>query len=199
MSRPDADSACQYALRRLRDELAPDLYYHSVAHTQHDVVPAAQRLGTAAGVRGGRLVLLRTAAWYHDLGFVEQRAEHEAIGAAIAAAVLPGFGYSSEQVAAIRGMIMATRLPQRPQTLLEQLLADADLDSLGRADFMATSLSLRAELAAAGADLSLPQWYQRQLQFLQGHRYFTTPARQLRDAQKQLNIAALQALIDEAQ
>lgn len=198
MTRPDVDSACQYALRRLRGELAPDLYYHSLAHTQDDVVPAARRLGRAARVLASDLVLLRTAAWYHDLGFVEQRADHEAVGAAIAAAVLPGFGYSAEQIAAICGMIMATRLPQQPRTLLEKILADADLDSLGRADFMPTSLNLRAELAAAGTDLSMPQWYQRQLEFLQSHRYFTTPARQLRDAQKQQNIAMLQALIDAA-
>jgi len=90
----DVEAACQYAFQRLRDELSPDLYYHSLAHTQNDVVPAMERLALAARVTPNDLALLRTAAWYHDLGFVEGRADHEATSAAIAAAVLPTFGYS---------------------------------------------------------------------------------------------------------
>jgi len=195
MISPDVEAACQYALQRLRDELSPDLHYHSLAHTQSDVVPATERLATATGVTGSDLALLRTAAWYHDLGFVAGHSNHEATGAAIAAAVLPGFGYSGDQVAAIRAMIMATRLPQSPVTQLEELLADADLDSLGREDFLKQSLALRGEIAASGTCYELDDWYRRQLSFLQNHRYFTTEARRLRDIQKQKNIALLQALL----
>jgi uncharacterized protein len=195
MSSPDAESACQYALQRLRDELSPDLYYHSLAHTQNDVVPATERLALAAGMSGDNLLLLRTAAWYHDLGFVEGRSDHEVASVIIAAAVLPGFGYSSDQIAAIRGMIIATRLPQNPKTRLEEILVDADLDSLGREDFLKTSLALRDELATSGTYLGLEDWYRRQLSFLQNHHYFTAEARRLRDLQKQKNIAHLQTLL----
>jgi len=58
--------------------------------------------------------LVEIGAAYHDIGFVVQRQEHERAGAEIAAQVLPGFGLTSEQVAVVQGMILATRLPQFP-------------------------------------------------------------------------------------
>jgi hypothetical protein len=74
--------------------------------------------------------------------------------------------------------------------------ADADLDVLGREDFMARNRALRAELAAYGQTTTDGQWHKSQLEFIQNHCYFTAAARALRDAQKQKNIAALRELID---
>lgn len=195
MSQPDITAACRYALERLEHELAPTLFYHNVAHTRDDVVPAVERLAERAGVPTAELALLRTAAWFHDLGFVERRTDHERVSACIVIAVLPLFGYSSVQIDIIKRLIMATRMPQRPETLLEMLLADADLDSLGRPDFLATSMALRAELEAGGESLALEAWYTRQLQFLRQHCYFTHVARQLRDLGKQQNIQRLSQLL----
>ena len=196
MTLPDYEWAYIYAYTRLEHELAPALSYHSLAHTCDDVVPATERLASIIGVTAEDLLLMRTAAWYHDIGFVEQRAEHEAISARIAMRVLPHFGYSEAQITMIEGMIMATRLPQTPHTLLEQIIADADLDSLGREDFLTTSLALRVELAAAGTLITAVEWYDRQLQFLRNHSYFTSAARTLRNAQKQQNIVLLMELLD---
>ncbi len=148
---------------------------------------ATERLAAMEGVEGEPLLLLRTAAWFHDLGFVEQGDGHEAIGAQIAAQVLPRFGYGPEQVAAIRGMIMATRLPQSPCNLLEQIIADADLDLLGCDDFIPRNLDLRAEMATYGQTMTDEEWYASQVEFLQGHRYFTASANALRAAGKVRN------------
>jgi len=195
MLTPDFARAKQYVFERLRHDLPPSLGYHSLAHTCEDVLPAAERLASIERVDEESLLLLRTAACYHDIGFIEQRDEHEATSARIARAVLPQFGYQSDQIAAIHGMIMATQLPQSPHTLLEEILADADLDSLGREDFLPRSLALRDELAAFGTPTSEEAWYARQLTFLQGHRYFTVAASTLRDTQKRRNITALTALL----
>ena len=195
MSLPDFERAKQYALDRLKRELDPTLSYHSLAHTRDDVLPAAERLAVMEHVDAVSLLLLRTAACYHDIGFVEQRHEHESAGVLIARAILPQFGYGPDQIDAICGMIMATRLPQSPHTLLEAILADADLDSLGRDDFLPRSLALRDELAAFGAPASEEAWYARQLGFLQTHRFFTPAARALRETQKRRNIATVTALL----
>lgn len=194
MGTPDCAGACQYALHQLQANLSPQLYYHSVAHTRGDVVPAAERLADLAALSDHARMLLVTAAWFHDLGFVERREGHELASARIAAAALPSFGYPPGQVAAIERMIMATRLPQSPQTPLEMLLADADLDSLGRPDFLQTSLALRAELQAYGAPIGLRDWFARQRQFLLKHRYFSAEARMLRDVGKRQNIEKLARL-----
>ena len=199
MAQPDFEAARQYALERLEHDLSPAYVYHSLIHTRDEVAPAAERLAGLEGVDDDALLLLRTAAYYHDIGLARQRAHHEAAGVRIATTTLPSFGYSPMQIRAIGGMIMATRLPQNPHTQLEQLLADADLDVLGRLDFMPRNQALRAEMAAFGAPIGDAQWYGEQLRFMQTHHYWTAAAHALRDVQKRHNCAALQRLLEQCQ
>ncbi|HEX5691181.1 MAG TPA: HD domain-containing protein [Roseiflexaceae bacterium] len=194
----DVDGAIRYALRRLEHELLPGYSYHSVVHTRDDVAPAAELLASMLQLSEEECLLLRTAAYYHDLGYVEQRAAHEAVAVQLAQLVLPRFGYSPAQIETIAGMIMATRLPQTPHTLAQQILADADLDILGRSDFLSRNRALRAELAAFGQHFDDAAWYGDQLRFLQSHRYWTAAARSLRDAYKQRNCEALEQLLARA-
>jgi uncharacterized protein len=198
VSQANHEGARAYALGRLANELAPLWVYHSLVHTRDDVLPAAERLAALEGVGGEAAQLLSTAACYHDLGFIEQRNQHEIISAHMAAAALPAFGYSPSQIALIEGMILATQLPQSPRTPLEQLLADADLDVLGRSDFLALNQNLRTELASCGMQFSDVAWYTGQISFLQSHHYWTATMRRLRDRQKRQNIITLQALLMEA-
>ena len=167
-------------------------------HTRDEVLPAAERLATAEGMTGEDFLLVRTAALYHDIGFTEMCEGHEKVGAGIARSLLPDFGYQKKQVDVISGMIMATALPQSPRTPLEALLADADLDVLGRSDFLARNVDLRCELAFRGTRLSDQEWYAQQIAFLKKHRYFTQAARDERDAQKAENLKALSQLLEQA-
>ncbi|MBC8077600.1 MAG: HD domain-containing protein [Chloroflexales bacterium] len=195
VDQPDFAAAQQYALGRLERELDPRLRYHSLAHTRDDVLPAVERLAALGRLYGEDLLLLRTAALFHDLGFLVSRASHEAQGVAIAAALLPTFGYRPAQVEQIGAMIRATRLPQSPQSLLEQILADADLDLLGRTDFLERNRMLREELRAFGDDTTDEAWYDGQIKFMTQHRYWTPAARALREPQKARNIEVLRALL----
>jgi uncharacterized protein len=198
MRQPDYAAARQYALGRLERELEPCLCYHNLAHTRDDVLPAVERLARIEGLAGDELLLLRTAALYHDIGFTIGRAEHELASVRIMTGALPGFGYTAEQIAHISAQIMATRMPQAPHSLAAQILADADLDLLGRTDFLEGNRALRQELAAFEITLSDAAWYTDQLSFLSRHHYWTSAARQLRDAQKGRNILQLQALMAAA-
>jgi uncharacterized protein len=188
MNHVDFEGAREYALTRLERDLSPRLFYHSVAHTRDDVVPASRRLATLEGVDGEALILLTTAAFYHDLGFIEQYTENEVIGVRIAAEVLPRFGYLPDQVDVVSDIIMATRLPQAPRTLAEKIMADADLDVLGRDDFWLRNAALRDELKAFGTETTDEEWYTSQLEMLRTHRYFTASARLLRGPGKQRHL-----------
>jgi predicted metal-dependent HD superfamily phosphohydrolase len=199
MCHSNFEQARAYALQRLECELPAALTYHSLAHTRDDVAPASLRFAAIAGVSGEQRMLLHTAAYYHDIGFVVQRADHELVGARIAAETLPSFGYSPAQIERIHGMIMATKLPQSPRNLLEQLLADADLDALGRTDFLSRNQALRDELAAYGARWDDLAWAQEQLCFVGSHQYWTDAARQVRGEQKRRNIALIAEMIERFQ
>ncbi len=193
----DLEGAKQYALGRLERELASTLTYHCLGHTRDDVVPAAERLARLEGVTDESLLLQLTAAYYHDLGFIERYDDNEVIAAQIASQVLPDFGYNVAQVQTIRDIILATRLPQTPHTALEEIIADADLDGLGRPDFLVYNQYLRAEWAAFGKSYTDEEWYRDQITFLQAHRYFTRAAQSLRDAGQQENLARVKALYEE--
>ena len=197
MARPDYSAAKRYALERLERELPPELHYHNFEHTRKYVIPATERLAEAEGIRGEEWELLSVAAHYHDLGYLVDRETHELAGMRIVSQVLPRFGFSAAQIELINNLILATRMPQTPTTPLEQILADADLDVLGTVEFFPTAVKLRKEQAIFGSSTDDLTWYRNQLEFLQHHAYFTTSAKQLRDAGKRENIRRLKQIIRE--
>lgn len=197
MDRKNFEQAKQYALDRLERELSPGLVYHGIAHTREDVTPAVELLASMEGIIDESIFMLLTAAWFHDLGFIKVQAGHEAIGAQLASESLPGFGYTEGQIQIVRGIIMATVVPQSPLTILEKIMADADLDGLGRADFMLFNAKLRREVAFFGQEFTDAEWFSEQLKFVETHAYFTPSARALRDAGQLKNVAALKRKLEE--
>lgn len=175
---PDFNRAKQYVLERLTHELSPHLTYHSLQHTRDDVLPAAVRLGRAAGLNDEEQLLLQTAALFHDTGFLIDYRNHERHSAGLARETLPQFGYSSEQIDIICGIIGATKMPQSPSGLLQELMCDADLDLLGRGDFLRLNRELLKEVQHfAGQPIREEHWLRDQAQFLRDHQFFTAAAR----------------------
>jgi uncharacterized protein len=198
-TQPDFEGAKTCALRMLGTELDPRLTYHCLEHTSDSVLPAVKRLASVEGVSRHDLQLLCTAALYHDIGFLVQQDNHELAGTEIVAQILPGFGYSAGQIETIQGIIMATKLPQSPRNRLEELMADADLNSLGQPTFWHWSGLLRAEWATFGRAFDDAQWYRSQIGFLSGHRYFTKAARVLWAPVKQEHIRQLETLLQASE
>lgn len=196
MIQPDYNAALRYALSRLENELSPDYLYHSFVHTRDDVLAATRKLGEISQLTPDDMHLLEIAAVFHDIGFIFMVAGHEQRGAELAQEILPGFGFSKDQIERIYHMIMSTRLPQSPKNLLEELLADADLDVLGREDFLARNDLLRQEIARLGKVFTDEQWYGSQLKFLENHSYFSDAARKVRGEGKQKNIALLKQKLE---
>jgi uncharacterized protein len=192
---PDSAGAYAYAIERLGRELPDFVQYHTLYHTQSDVLPALERLAVLEKIAGEPLILLRTAVFFHDIGFVIQTENHEEYSKQIALEVLPLFRYSKRQIEIIQSLIETTKIPQTPHTLLDQVMADADLDVLGRSDFLSRSQALRSEMQALGKSMSDIEWYTSQLRFMTNHRYFTKSASSLRNPRKLKNIANLERLL----
>ena len=187
------EEARSFILDKLSQELPDYLSYHNVRHTT-EVVKFAEELAALENVNGHDLVLLRTAALFHDSGYLEAYVGHEGVSRSIAETFLPQFGYSSEAIEQIGELILATRVPQRPGNRLAEILCDADLSYLGTDDYTARAEDLYQELHTAGLIKNRDEWLHQQIRFLQGHHYFTLPAvQQLADKQHQ-NLLALQTL-----
>ncbi|QJW90171.1 HD domain-containing protein [Spirosoma taeanense] len=191
----ESQAAETYILQLLQTDLSPTLYYHGLHHTL-DVYERALHLARAEGIdRPEQLTLLRTAACFHDAGFLVTYQQHEDAGCRMVRELLPGYQYSTDQIDSICGMIMATQLPQAPHTPLEQILCDADLDYLGRDDFEPIAYSLFRELQARNMVTDEQEWNHIQVNFLESHQYWTATAAAWRQTGKQKRLDALRALI----
>ncbi len=178
-------AAKKYILNRLRTELSVHLYYHGLHHTL-DVLKMATKIAMEEGIRGRDLVLVKTAALFHDAGFVKNKhAGHEAEGCIIVRDQLPALGYDSADIEKICGMIMATKIPQTPTNLLEEIICDADLDYLGRPDFYSIGNTLFKEMKVYHLISDEIAWNKLQVSFLSGHRFHTRTNKALRDPLKQ--------------
>jgi len=183
-------------LDKLERELPSCLFYHNVKHTV-DVVTEVELIGWAEGCSDEEILILKTAGLFHDVGHTVTYDGHEYQGTLIAREMLPAFNYSPEQVERICSIIMSTKLPPLPTTLLEEIICDSDLDYLGRSDFIPVSNTLFEELKAQNKMGSLNDWNKIQVKFISGHQYFTKTARSLREVNKQLQIERIQSLITE--
>ncbi len=183
-------------LDKLEKELPDYLYYHNVKHTV-DVVTEVELIGWAEGCSDEEILLLKTAALFHDAGHTVSYDDHEYHSTLLAKELLPGFGYTPEQIETICSVIMATKLPPRPANLLDEIICDSDLDYLGRSDFIPVSNTLFEELKAQNKMSELNEWNKLQVKFISGHQYFTKTARSLREVNKQIQIERIQSLIKD--
>ncbi len=183
-------------LDKLEKELPGYLYYHNVKHTI-DVVTEAELIGWAEGVSEEEVLLLKTAALFHDSGHTIGYDRHEELGCDLAREYLPDYGFSGGQIEKVCDLIMATQMPPEPKNLLEKIMCDSDLDYLGRSDFIPVSNTLYKELREQNKIGSLNDWNMLQVKFISGHQYFTETARNLREVNKQKQIERIRSLIDE--
>lgn len=175
---------------KLRSGLPEYLAYHQLDHTT-GVVEAAEHIALSEGLAGEELILLKTAALFHDAGYLQQHAGHEEVSCELAREYLPGYGYTPGQVDTVCRIIMATKLPHVPEDLPARIICDADLYYLGTKDYDEWAEKLFRELKHQGAVDTRSEWLLRQIEFLKAHRYFTQSAIRDREAQKQENLNRL--------
>lgn len=187
--------ARDFIIKKLSNELDPDLSYHNIDHTL-DVLHAAGNLADLEHVNQRDRTLLETAALFHDAGMLVTYIGHEEASAELAAKYLPDFEYTKEEIDIISGMIITTKLPQDASSFLEKILCDADLDYLGREDFFMIAQQLRYEWNVLNIrHTTLREWYELQIVFLENHHFFTRSAKSLRDETKADNLRQVKELV----
>jgi adenylate cyclase len=182
-------------LDKLEKELPQLLSYHNVKHTV-DVVTEVELIGWGEGVTDEEILLLKTAALFHDAGHTIAYDNHEYHGTILAKEWLPKFNYTPEQINKICELIMSTKMPPKPRNLLEKIMCDSDLDYLGRSDFIPVSNTLFKELKEQNKIGTLNDWNKLQLKFISGHQYYTKTAQSLREVNKQKQIERIMQLIE---
>lgn len=186
----------EFILEKLEKGLPKNLYYHNLKHTV-DVYTQVELIGRSENLTDEELLLIRTAALFHDAGHLIDYSTHEEMGVKLAREILPEYRYTERQIQIISDLILATKLPPKPKNLLEEIICDADLDYLGRTDFIPVSNNLYRELREHGKVGSLHDWNMMQMKFINSHQYFTNTARRLRNVNKKSQLENLRSWMEK--
>jgi uncharacterized membrane-anchored protein YitT (DUF2179 family)/predicted metal-dependent HD superfamily phosphohydrolase len=184
-----------FLIPKLEKELSPHLTYHNAAHTKA-VIAAAEHLAVSENILGDELTILKTAALFHDAGFLQQADGHEEISCIWAREYLPKYGYNDSDIEKICRIIMATRLPQTPVDHCGEILCDADLLYIGKKDYDVNAGNLFKEFKHRGIVTTETEWQLMQVEFLSSHLFFTPSAVAELDATKQETLKRLNAGIE---
>ena len=162
-----------YVLAFYNEHDTSKLIFHNLQHTQN-VVLAATRIAKHYVLDDKDQFIVLTAVWFHDLGYLTNISNHEEEGAALAEAFLDEHKTGHGTIKAVKGCILATKMPQSPQNLLEEIVCDADLFHLGTKDFFnEDSLLFKEKSLMNDIEINKLDWLKKTAGFLETHRYHT--------------------------
>lgn len=185
----------EYALSILYEKTPKAHVYHDVNHTQ-EVIAAALLIGEAEKLSEEELEIVQLAACFHDIGYVKKSDGHEEISAQYAGEFLAKEQYPPEKIKKVKDCILATRVPQKPNNLLEKVICDADLSHLGTKNFINRNDLFRIEFEHHfGRSLSELEWLEKSIEFMKGHKFFTTYAREVLEPHKIKHLNKLKSIL----
>ncbi|NLU96435.1 Pycsar system effector family protein [Chitinophaga sp. Ak27] len=192
------DAARDYVLNQYQQHPHPNLVYHNLVHTQQ-VVQAAAQIAAHYRLQDDELLAVYVAAWFHDAGYlIGEGKVHEENGAQEALRFLQQQQVPENVQSMVQGAILATKMPQSPHTLVEEIVCDADLSHLGSKEFADRNKLLRQELQLTyQKDIPAINWLTNNITFLTEHHYWTDYAQTLFKQQKDENLAKLKKKLEK--
>jgi len=173
------------------------LFYHNIGHTRY-VVDAARFIGEKCGVNGRQMEALIIAAWFHDVGYLENKINHEDLSKHEARLFLTENGFEDTYIRQVERCIEATRIPQNPVDQLSAILCDADLYNVSQADFMENARNFWNELAAFhGKRSTMIKYINITLTFFQDHEFKTEYGRTVLEPGKKFNIDQMKLALED--
>ncbi|MGN6647804.1 MAG: Pycsar system effector family protein [Cytophaga sp.] len=180
-------------VRKLYAQTDKDLYYHNLEHTEH-TVRAAEEIAMHYKLNENDYSVVLVAAWLHDVGYIiSGGVEHEEASAKVAREFLWAEGADAAFITSVEQCILATKMPQQPKTLLEEIMCDADLYDLGTEHFKHNNKKVRKELEILlNKELTGAEWRTFSLVFLKKQVYKTDYCRKLLQAGLEKNIQSIE-------
>jgi len=185
------DKVREYCWEVMESGRCKKLQFHNWQHTQ-DVVKNSELIARNEKLSEEMIEELIIASYFHDLGNTEESAYHEKLSCEYAREFLTAQEYSDQRIINIIHIIRATEMPQKPSTISEKVICDADLAHLGKQCFIRKNKALRQEWEKFNhAVFTEKQWIDMNVSFLTNHSFHTDFAKRFYGAIKDKNIEAL--------
>jgi predicted metal-dependent HD superfamily phosphohydrolase len=181
----------------LINKISPGLVYHTIEHTR-SVVKAFMEIGLASNLSEKELELGLVAAWFHDTGYSSKTISHEQVSIEIFDSVVSEQDFSTDDIDIIHDLILGTKMPQKPSSVIGKVLCDADLHHLGTDQFIELSELLKKETEnQEDRSIKKEKWNIDSYYFLRDHEFFTPYAKATYGPKKQENLHELRGKIKE--
>jgi HD superfamily phosphodiesterase len=166
-----------------------NLPYHNIAHTKK-VVDMAIIIANHYQLNSLDFFVITASAWFHDVGYCfGTGANHEEKGITMAEVFLKENAVEDATIIKVKQCILATKIPQAPSTLCEQIVCDADLFHLGTDSFFETDKLMRKEYElVSNKAMDKKEWRNKSIEFLKSHHFHTDYCKILLSARKQENL-----------
>lgn len=189
-------AAEHYVVSFFSQKIGKDFIFHSFEHTREVVLHTELIAGNYELSEEDHTAVI-IAAWFHDTGYYAGlKKTHEEESRKLAGDFLRQHNAPPQLIEKVAGCITATKMPQSPTNLIEQIICDADLFHLGSKTFKEKNKLLRREINNLEQDsIGKKEWVNLNIEFLSRHRYFTDYAREMLEPVKQNH---LQELVEKA-
>ncbi|MDM8174349.1 MULTISPECIES: Pycsar system effector family protein [Olivibacter] len=171
-----------------------NLCFHDIEHI-HQVVDASRKIGEYYQLSAEDNFIVQVAAYFHDVGYYTGPPQnHELRSAEIAENFLQERQVEASVIESIKKCIVATRMPQNPQNLLEKIVCDADLFHLGSDGFNERNKLMRKEAEGCqGKSIDKETWRNGTIALMERHHYHTEYANLFLKDKKLENLASLKS------
>lgn len=167
------------------------LVFHNLQHTEK-VVERAKEIAQHYQLPEQEQFVLYAAAWFHDTGHLfTDPSMHEVKSVELMRDFLSKYVEDEAVLKEISECILSTRMPRNPQTLLQQIICDADTYHLGTKEFKTTNKQIKKEYELRKLPTPAAGWKKSSLDFIEAHVFYTDYCKLLLDETKQENIDKL--------
>ncbi|ERJ57652.1 Pycsar system effector family protein [Sphingobacterium paucimobilis] len=166
--------------------------FHDETHVL-DVVAAVREMADYYLLSPTDRFIVICAAYFHDVGYANGGAVgHEERSAEFADQFLIKYDVEEDARKQVMACILATRMPQKPEGLLQQIVCDADLFHLGGMNFAERNKLMRKESElVTGQTIDKEMWRRQTIRLMENHHYHTQYAQERRESIKKHNLNTL--------
>lgn len=180
-------------------EFSAAFCFHNYSRTVN-IVRNCDAIGVAMKLKNEEQKYLHIAAWFLETGYAKNYEQPQKESVLNVTTYLTQKGIDSEIIKTIEEVILATRIPQQPLTLMAQIICDASMYHLAEKDIMNNVENLRQEIKTIQQkEYSIKDWLAKMITDINEHFYFTSEAKDLFEKKKQKHKAVLQKQLDELQ
>jgi adenylate cyclase len=160
-------------INKLIVDIPSSMTFNNLQHTL-DVQRYTEAIAKYENVTNEEMLLLKTAAILHDIGYIWDYDSHTKLSVDFAIQILKKYSYTDNQIKQVSELINATSKPYRPSSKMEKILCDADQSYLLKKNVDEYIENKYKQVKANSKIRSEKTWYKEELEKIRNPKFYTT-------------------------